>query len=313
MVGRRLLYVPPTLFGMSLLIFAIGRLSLSSPKLVALGFFATADAKAEFNERFHLDDSLATQYWLWLKGAVQGDFGLSLITRTPVIDAITGGAQVTLVLALGSLLLAALLGAAVGVAGGLSRSRLGSGIVSVGTVLCLSLPQFWLGLVLAIVFSLKLGLLPAGGYVSFSADPAGFFKSMALPWVTLAIGPAGLLARVVQVRIAEEAARPHVLTARSLGVPARRILTRYVMRNSLVEPINVLGIQAGYMLGGAFLVEQVFGLPGLGVAALNAAKQGDYPVVQAAALYTTVAFLFVSLAVDVLQAALDVKEGEDGP
>lgn len=297
---------------MSVLIFAIGRLSLSSPKLVALGFFAPEQAKVEFNKRFHLDEPLLTQYWLWVKAVVRGDFGLSFITRTPVVDAITGGAQVTAMLAVGAIILAAVLGVVVGVVGGLTQSRLTSGLVSVGTVLTLSLPQFWLGLVLIIVFSLKLGLLPAGGYVAFSSDPAGFFKSMLLPWITLAVGPAGLLARVIQVRVSEEVGRPHVLTARSLGVPRRRVLTRYVLRNSLVEPINVLGIQAGYMLGGAFLVEQVFGLPGIGVAALNAAKQGDYPVVQAAAMYTTVAFLLISLVVDVLQAALDVKETEDG-
>jgi peptide/nickel transport system permease protein len=292
---------------MSILIFAIGRASLSSPKLVALGFFAPEQAKEEFNERFHLDDSLFTQYWLWLKDAVQGDFGLSFITRTPVIDTISSGAKVTAQLALGALVLAVVFGGLVGVLGGLTSSRPISRIVSAGTVMALSLPQFWLGLVLIIVISLNLGLLPAGGYVPFSDDPAAWFKSMLLPWITLAVGPAGLIARVVQVRVAEEARRPHVTTARILGVPRRRIVSRYVLRNSLVEPLNVAGIQAGYMLGGAFLVEQVFNLPGIGAAALAAAKQGDYPIVQAAALYTTLAFLLISLIVDLIQTMLDVR------
>ena len=309
-LGRRLLWLPPTLFAMSVLVFAIGRASLSSPKLVALGFFAPEEAKAEFTERFHLDDPLVVQYWLWLKDAIQGDFGVSFITRTPVIDSISAGARVTAVLAIGALILAVVLGLAIGTIGGLTRSAFVSRLISVGSVLTLSLPQFWLGLVLVIVFALHLGWLPAGSYVPFTEDPAGFFKSMALPWVTLAVGPAGLIARVVQVRVAEEAAKPHVLTARSLGVPRRRVLGRYVVRNSLVEPTSVIGIQAGYMLGGAFLVEQVFGLQGIGVAALTAAKQGDYPVVQAAALYTTVAFLLISLMVDLVQAMLDVREGE---
>lgn len=311
LIGRRLVYVPPTLFAMSVLVFAIGRASLSSPKLVALGFFAPEQAKAEFNERFHLDEPLITQYWLWLKDIVRGDFGVSFITRTPVIDTITDGARVTAVLAIGAIVLACFLGLLLGMIGGLTRSRTVSNVISVATVLTLSLPQFWLGLVLIIVFSLQLGLLPAGGYVPFSEDPVGFFESMLLPWITLAVGPAGLIARVVQVRVADEATRPHVVTARSLGVPRGRIVRRYVLRNSLVEPTSVIGIQAGYMIGGAFLVEQVFGLPGIGVAALTAAKQGDYPVVQAAALYATVAFLLISLAVDVLQAALDVREGEE--
>lgn len=292
---------------MSILIFAIGRISLSNPKLVALGFFAPEQAKAEFNERFHLDEPLVTQYWLWLKNAVQGDFGLSFITRTPVIETITSGAKVTAQLACGSIILAVLIGTLIGIAGGLTRSRLGTRAVSLGTVLALSLPQFWLGLVFIIVLSLNLGWLPAGGYVPFGDDPESWFKSMLLPWVTLAIGPAGLIARVMQVRISEEKRRPHVMTAETLGVPRRRVISRYVTRNSLAEPLNVAGIQAGYMIGGAFLVEQVFNLPGIGTAALAAAKQGDYPVVQAAALYATLAFLLISLAVDLLQSVLDVR------
>jgi peptide/nickel transport system permease protein len=292
---------------MSILIFAIGRASLSSPKLVALGFFAPERAKEEFNERFHLDESLVSQYWLWLKDAVQGDFGLSFITRTPVIDTIASGAKVTAQLAGGALVLAVVVGGIVGAIGGLTRSRPVSRIVSVGTVLALSLPQFWLGLVLIIVVSLNLGLLPAGGYVPFGTDAGAWFKSMLLPWLTLAVGPAGLIARVVQVRVAEEGRRPHVLTARILGVPRGRIVSRYILRNSLVEPLNVAGIQAGYMLGGAFLVEQVFNLPGIGVSALAAAKQGDYPIVQAAALYTTLAFLVISLLIDLIQTMLDVR------
>ena len=308
MVGRRLLFVPPTLLAMSILIFAIGRASLSSPRLVALGFFAPDEAKAQFTERFHLDESLLTQYWLWLKDAATGDFGVSFITRTPVIDTIVGGAGVTAALAAGALVIAIVLGFAVGTIGGLTRSRRLANAIAAGTVLCLSIPQFWFGLILVLVFSLELGLLPAGGYVPPGEDPVDFVRFMLLPWIALAIGPAGLIARVVQVRVAEEAARPHVLTARSLAVPRRRIVGRYVLRNSLVEPTSVIGVQAGYMLGGAFLIEQVFGLPGIGVAALTAAKQGDYPVVQAAALYTTVAFLLISLAIDLLQAALDVRD-----
>lgn len=300
----------PTLFGMSVLIFVLGRLSLSSPKITALGFFATEQAKASFDARFHLAEPLVTQYWLWLKGVVVGDFGISFITRTPVVDSLTAGAGVTVWLAAGAFVIAAILGGLLGVLGGLTKSRRLAGVISSGTVLAISLPQFWLGLVLIIVFAVNLELLPAGGYVPPGEDPVAFVKFMILPWVTLALGPAGLLARVVQVRVMEESRRPHVLTAASLGVSRRRTVLRYIVRNSLAEPINVLGIQAGYMLGGAFLVEQVFDLPGIGATALNAARQGDYPVVQAAAVYTVVAFLVISLIVDLVQAALDVRREE---
>lgn len=309
-VLRRVAFMLPTLLGMSILIFGLGRVSLSSPKITALGFFATEQAKAAFDERFHLSEPLTTQYWYWLKGVVVGDFGVSFITRTPVVDALVSGAGVTLWLTAGAFVIAVALGGTIGIIGGLTGSRRISGLISSGTVLAISLPQFWLGLVLIIIFAVNFKLLPAGGYVAPADDPAGFVKFMILPWITLALGPAGLLARVVQVRVAEEARRPHVLTAASLGVSRRLTIGRYIVRNSLAEPINVLGIQVGYMLGGAFLIEQVFGLPGIGATALNAARQGDYPVVQAAAVYTVVAFLLISLIVDLIQAALDVQREE---
>ena len=303
----RILLVIPTLIGMSILIFTTGRLSLVSPKISALGFFATAEAKAAFAARFHLDDPLLTQYWLWVKQAVRGDFGVSLITRTPVTQTLQSGAVVTVSLALGAIIIAAVLGVALGTLGGLGRSRVVSGIISSGSLLGVSVPQFWLGLVLIMVFGLNLNLLPAGGYISFSEDPGGFLRSMVLPWFTLAIAPAGLIARVTQVRVAEESVKPHVLTARSLGVTRNRIIGRYILRNALTEPTTVIGIQVGYMLGGAFLVEQVFNLPGLGQIALTAVNQGDYPVVQAVAVYTTLLFLLVNLTVDLLQMFLDVR------
>ncbi len=303
----RILLVVPTLFGMSVLVFAVGRISLTNASISALGFFATKQAKAAFNARFHLQDPLVLQYWIWLKGALRGDFGVSLITRTSVTQSLRSGVAVTGSLALGAIILAAILGMGLGTLGGLGRSQFVSRLISSGSLMGVSIPQFWLGLVLLLIFAVKLGVVPGGGYVPFGQDPAGFVRSMALPWITLAVAPAGLIARVTQVRVAEESVKPHVLTARSLGVTRSRVVGRYILRNSLTEPITVLGIQVGYMLGGAFLVEQVFNLPGLGQIALTAVRQSDYPVVQAAALYTTLTFLVVNLAVDLLHMYLDVR------
>ena len=297
---------------MSLIVFLLGRLSLTSPNILALGFFAPEDAKAAFNDRYHLDEPLVTQYWLWLKDAVQGEFGNSYITNTPVFDSVRRGVVVTAQLTLGALALAIVLGGVIGIIGGLTRLRFVSRVIASATVLALAVPQFWLGLVLILLLGVNAGWLPAGGYIAFSEDPAEWFKHMLLPWVTLAIGPAGLIARVTQIRVVEEASLPHVLTAKSLGISRRRIVSRYIVRNALVEPTTVIGVQAGYMLGGAFLVEFVFNLPGLGQTALTAARQGDYPIVQAAAIYATVAFLIISLIVDVIHMLLDVRaEGRE--
>lgn len=280
------------------------------PDIASLGFFATEQAKQDFNERFHLDEPLAVQYAIWLSGVVTGDLGVSFITGTPVIDSVRSGAAVTVQLAIGAAVLAAIIGIGLGTVGGLKPWAFRNRLVSAGSLLAVSMPQFWLGLVLLLVVAQYLRLLPAGGYVSPSVDFPGFVESMLLPWITLSVASAGILARVTQVRVAEESVKPHVLTARSLGISTYRVATRYTLRNSLVEPVTVFGIQVGYMLGGAFVVEQVFNLPGVGQLAITAARQGDYPVVQAVALYTTVVFLLVNLAVDVIHLVLDVRAVE---
>ena len=305
----RVLLLFPILLAVSVLIFVAGRLTLNNASISALGFFATPEAKAAFNARFHLDEPLVTQYLLWLRGVLHGDFGDSLITRTSVSETLSGAFVVTFTLALGAMIIATVVGLSLGTLGGLGRPRWLAKVISSGSLLGAPIPQFWLGLVLLLIFAVRLGVLPGGGYVPFREDPALFFRSMLLPWITLAVAPTCVVARVTQVRVAEESVKPHVLTARSLGVSRSRVVTRYVQRNALAEPITVLGIQVGYMLGGAFLVEQVFNLPGLGQIALTAVRQSDYPIVQAVALYTTLAFLLVSLAVDLLLLFLDVRAG----
>jgi peptide/nickel transport system permease protein len=305
----RILLFFPILLGVSVIIFVVGRLTLRNASISALGFFATPQAKAAFNARFHLNQPLVAQYLLWLRGAIHGDFGVSLITRTPVSQALQSGFIVTFTLALGAMIIAGVAGFGLGTLGGLGRPRWLAKLISSGSLFGVSVPQFWLGLILLLIFTVRFGVLPGGGYVPFTQDPAAFVRSMLLPWITLAVAPACVLARITQVRIAEESVKPHVLTARSLGVSRWRIVTHYIQRNALAEPLTVFGIQVGYMLGGAFLVEQVFNLPGLGQIALTAVRESDYPIVQAVALYTTLAFLVVSLAVDVLLILLDVRAG----
>ena len=309
LAATRILLVFPILLAVSVVIFAAGRLTLNNASISALGFFATPEAKAAFNARFHLNEPLVTQYLLWLRGVIHGDFGDSLITRTSVSATLKSGFIVTFTLALGAIAIATVAGLGLGTVGGLGHPRWLARFISSGSLFGVSTPQFWVGLVLLLIFAVRLGVLPGGGYVPFTQDPSAFFRSMLLPWVTLALAPACVVARVMQVRVAEESVKPHVLTARSLGVSRSRITRHYIQRNALAEPLTVLGIQVGYMLGGAFLVEQVFNLPGLGQIALTAVRESDYPVVQAVALYTTLAFLVVSLAVDLLLLFLDVRVG----
>jgi peptide/nickel transport system permease protein len=307
LVAVRLLLIVPTLIGVSLLVFGVGRVALNNPSISAQGNFAPKVAREAFNKQYHLNDSLPKQYEIWLKDAVTGDFGVDFLSGSSVGTEVKDSAGVTIELGVGAIILATGFGLGLGTIGGLRRFSLLNRVIAAGGIAAVSVPTFWLGLIFIEIFALKLGWLPAGGYDSLSKDPGGFFQHMLLPWVTLAIGPTGVVARVTQVRVAEEVVKPHVLTARSLGVSRARIIFRYVVRNALLEPTTLLGIQVGYLLGGAVLVEEVFNLPGLGHLAVQAATESDFPVVQAVALLAVLTFLVVNLLVDILHTFLDVR------
>jgi peptide/nickel transport system permease protein len=302
---RRLLLFVPVLLGTSVLLFMAGRIATPNPSTTALSIFATPEAREQFIRDRHLDEPLLKQYLLWVKDALRGDFGRSLVTTEPVSEAIGQALPVTIFLALGSLLLTALIGLTLGSVAGLHRGGVFDRFLSVATVVGVSVPAFFLGVLLIHAFAVKTSVFPAGGYVSPSDSIGGFFESMALPWVTLSIASICVLARVTRARVADERVRPHVRTAHALGIGRRRTNLSYILRNSTVEPTTVLGLQLGFMLGGVVLVEQVFGLPGVGSVALYAANQGDFPVIQATALLAMLVFMATSLVVDILHILLD--------
>jgi peptide/nickel transport system permease protein len=302
---RRVLLFIPVLFGTSVLLFVAGRIATPNPSTTALPLYATPEARQEFIRERHLDEPLLWQYVLWVRDAVHGDFGRSLVTTEPVSEAIAHALPVTIFLALGSLLLTAIIGLSLGSIAGLRPGGVFDRALGGGTIIGVSVPSFFLGVLLIQVFAVKVSIFPAGGYVSPGDSFTGFLKSMALPWITLSVASICVLARVTRARIGDEHNRPHVRTAQALGVSRRRTNRYYVLRNSTVEPTTVLGLQFGYMLGGVVLVEQVFGLPGVGSIALYAANQGDFPVIQATALLAMLIFMVASLLVDMLHIMLD--------
>jgi peptide/nickel transport system permease protein len=303
----RLALVIPTLFGVSVLVFSVGRVSLANPSIASQGNYAPQAARKAFDVEYHLNDSLPVQYEIWLGNVVRGNFGTDFLSGSSVGAEVKSSAGVTLELGVGAILIATVFGLGLGIIGGWRRRSILNRLIAAGGIAAVSIPTFWLGLVFIEVFAIKLNWLPAGGYRGFSASPVEFVRYMLLPWITLAIGPAGVVARITQVRIAEETTKIHVLTARSLGISRSRIIFKYVVRNALLEPTTLLGIQVGYLLGGAVLVEEVFNLPGLGHLAVQAASEADFPVVQAVALLAVLIFLVVNLLVDILHTFLDVR------
>ena len=302
---RRVLLFIPVLIGTSVLLFVAGRIATPNPSTTALPLYATPEARAEFIRQRHLDEPLLWQYALWVRDAIQGNFGRSLVTTEPVSEAISHALPVTVFLALGSLLLTAIVGLSLGSIAGLRRGGAFDRALGAGTVIGVSVPSFFLGVLLIHAFAVRSSIFPAGGYVSPEESFTGFLETMALPWITLSIASICVLARVTRARVGDERVRPHVRTAHALGVSRHRTNAYYVLRNSTVEPTTVLGLQFGFMLGGVVLVEQVFGLPGVGSVALHAANQGDFPVIQATALLAMLVFMVTSLVVDMLHIVLD--------
>jgi peptide/nickel transport system permease protein len=304
-VLRRALLFIPVLVGATVLLFVAGRIATPNPSTTGLPLYATPQAREEFIRERHLNDPLLWQYFLWVRDVAHGDLGRSLVTTEPVSQAIAHALPVTLFLALGALVLTAIFGLSLGSIAGLRPGGVFDRALGAGTVIGVSVPSFFLGVLLIQMLAVRLSIFPAGGYVSPTASFTGFLKSMTLPWITLSVASICVLARVTRARVGDERNRPHVRTAHALGVSRRRTNRYYVLRNSTVEPTTVLGLQVGYMLGGVVLVEQVFGLPGVGSVALMAANNGDFPVIQATALLAMLVFMVASLLVDILHIVLD--------
>jgi peptide/nickel transport system permease protein len=305
--ARRLLLAVPLLFGMSVLIFALMRSVPGDPAVVVLGYKATPEAVRALREAFHLDEPLTEQYLRWLGGALRGDFGLDFRQNEPIGRMILDRLPVTIELTLLATLCAAVIGIPLGLLGGgrrggaADRASLAVGLVGV------SIPDFWLGIMLILGVSLGLGLLPSGGFVPLSESPLENLEHLALPALTLAVSRAAVLGRLTRASVLDIAHRGFVQYARAKGLAERAILFRHVLPNAAIPIVTVLGLQIGYMLGGAIVVEMIFTLPGVGRMTLDAVLERNYPVVQSTVLVIGAMFMLVNLATDILYGVIDPR------
>ncbi|HSU04317.1 MAG TPA: ABC transporter permease, partial [Acetobacteraceae bacterium] len=254
-----------------------------------------------------LDQPVPLQYVLWLGNLLHGNLGNSLVNDYPVSRLIAQRLPVALQLTVGSLLIGCLLGALGGIIAGVRRNSLLVRLVDLANATAIAVPVFWLGLLLQILVAVKLGWLPAGGYVSFSTNPLGCLRSLVLPCITLGVGTAAVLARFLSNGIRETISNDFILAARAKGLPPRRILLKHVLRNAFIPAITALGIQFGRLIGGAVLTEAVFNLPGLGMLLWTALVQRDYFVIQAVTLLAVAAFIVVNLATDIAYGVIDPR------
>jgi peptide/nickel transport system permease protein len=306
---ERILLAVPTLLAMSLFVFLLIRLVPGDPVQTMLGFRATPQNVATIRHQLHLDEPLVTQYVDWLSGLLHGDLGRDYISHAPLSELLSNAIPVTLELTFLSMTLALVVGVPLGV---LAAGRPGAvrramdGFVIVGV----SIPDFWLGTLLVLLFAATLVWLPPSGYTPFTADPLGNLRYMTLPVVTLAVGEAAYIARTTRGAMDEALGAPFVTFLRAKGLAERSIIFRHALRNASVPIVTIAGIQFGVLLGGAIVIETLFGLPGVGRLTVTAINQRNYTVVQGAVLVIATLFIIVNLVTDLLYGWLDPRIGE---
>lgn len=306
-VLRRCLQALGVLLGVSVLVFAIIHLVPGDPVRLALGTRFDQATYEALRERSGLDQPLLQQYISWITGVVTGDFGVSFRTGRTVLSMVLERLPATVSLAGVSVVVALLIAIPLGV---LSAIRQGTFTDKVATAISqfgISVPDFWLGILMILLFAGVLGWFPASGYVPLTEDPLEWARRLVLPGITVGVVSGAVLTRFVRSSVLEALGEDFVRTVRSKGLPERRIIREHVLPNALVPVITVTGLQLAYLLSGVVIVEAVFAWPGLGRLALDAVLARDYPVVQGAVLLFAAFFLVVNLLVDLLYAFVDPR------
>lgn len=307
-IGRRVAAMVPLLVLITLGVYALVLLIPGDPaRTLAGGLHAQPSEIARVRHQLHLDEPFFAQYWRWVTHAVRGDLGVSLFEHESVASAISSRFPLTLSLALGGLVVSILIGLPVGVLAGTRPGTVADRSATVASSAGIAVPDFWLAILLAVVFAVKLHLLPDLGYVGLTKSPWGWFEHLLLPWVALGVPGGATLARQVRGELIDVLDQDYIRTARSVGVPERQVIGRLALKNALTPAMTIIGIQFAYLLGGTVIIEQIFSIPGLGSLMLQAIDTKDLPVIQGVVLLTAVIFVVVNLLVDIGYGLLNPK------
>lgn len=306
-VIRRVAQALLAMLGVSIVVFALIHLVPGDPVRTALGTRFDPVVYDQLRARSGLDQPLVTQYFGWLGRALTGDLGVSFRTGAPVTEAVLQRLPATATLAGASLVVALIIALPAGILSAVRQGKASDYIASALSQIGVSIPDFWYGILLILLFALTLGWLPPSGYESLLDDPVGWLRRLILPSVTAGVVTGSILTRFVRSSVLEAMSVDHVRTARSKGLPERLILREHVLRNAWIPIVTVTGLQLATLLGGVVVVEVVFAWPGLGRLALDAVSARDYPVLQGAVLVIAAGFLLINLLVDVLYARLDPR------
>jgi peptide/nickel transport system permease protein len=308
-VVRRLLDLVFVLFGVSLLIFLMLRMIPGDAVMIMLG--ANTDITPERVEALRRSLGLHLpwheQYGQWLGGVLRGDLGRSIWTGRPVLDEILARLPVTLQLTGLALVTAIVVSFPVGVLSASLRGGTADTLVRMAAILGLTLPSFWVGVLMLYFASIYLPAWPTIGYVSFASDPWGNLARMALPVVAVSLPMIAGLSRILRSSLLDVLSLDYIRTGRAKGLSRRTLLYKHALRNAMIPVVTVIGVQVGYLLSGVVVIEQVFAIPGLGRLVIGAIAERNYPLVQGVILIVTAVFVFVNLIVDLTYAWIDPR------
>ncbi len=308
-IAKRLLAAIPVLFGLSIIVFLIMAMIPGDPATAILGSYATPENVARINADLGLDKPLPQQYLIWLGNLLQGDLGRSYALNRPVLDEVLERFSATLILAGTALVLCSILGLLAGVVSAVRQYGLADKVITVVVLIGISIPSFWLGLLLILAFAVKIRLFPASGMYAIygGGDLPDLLHHLFLPALTLAVVATGVIARLTRTAMLEVLRQDYIRTARAKGLTERRVIYRHAFKAALVSVIPVIGIQAGFVLGGAVYIETVFQWPGIGSMLVNAISTRDLLLVQGGVLVVAAAYVLFNLAADVVQTLLDPR------
>ncbi len=306
-IGKRLLIAIPTLILISLFVFSLQKLLPGDPALVMAGEQRDPAAIAFIREKYHLNEPIPMQYLYWVGGMAHGDFGTSLRTNEPVLTLIGQKLPVTLQLAVMAMILALVIGIPAGILSAVKKGTLTDYIANIVALSGLSIPNFWLGIMLILLVSVRLGWLPASGYVSPLEDPGRSFQTMIMPAFVLGTAIAAAFMRHTRSAMLGVLQSDYVRTARAKGLTETVVVLKHAFRNALIPIVTLAALIFGELLAGAVLTEQIFTIPGFGKLIVDAVFNRDYAVVQGIVLCTAVAFILMNLLADVAYVLLNPR------
>jgi peptide/nickel transport system permease protein len=304
---RRALISALTLLLISLIVFAGVRMIPGDPARVLAGTEADAAGLQEIRAKYGLDDPLPVQYVRWLGLALRGDLGESIRTRQPVAATVALKLPITIELACLSLLVALAIALPAGIVAAVRRNTVWDVAASAVSLCGVSIPNFWLGIMLILLVSVRLGWLPASGFVPLVEDPLGNLRRMVMPAFVLGTGLAAVLMRQTRNAMIEVLSQDYIRTARAKGLAQPGVVIRHALRNGLIPVVTILGLQMGALMGGAVVTEQIFVLPGFGRLIVEAVFTRDYPLVQGVVLITASSYVLINLLVDVSYTVLNPR------